>query len=180
MKLMWTGTDTLFFSSWPPYKWYYVLAVKIFARIADLFVQEHYVVSAHLRPELKGLRKPIKVLEDPPLYTEPVEKLPHYGINILYLTKKGRFWEWIYGTDIVRRLEKALPQCTFIGVDGSNNMESVYAITDFYIRPNRHDGHPRMIEECKINNIPYLATRSDPSFVEFYTGIKRWLRENTK
>jgi hypothetical protein len=34
-------------------------------------------------------------------------------------------------------------------------MSEIYSIVDAIVRPSRHDGRPRIIEECKINGILY-------------------------
>ena len=166
MKLLWTGTDALFYSSWPKYKPHYVLFIKLFARLCDLFVQEHYIVSEHLRDELKGLKKPIKVLIDPPDYDCVITKQPHKGINILYFYKPGRFWSWIYGTDIIIDMYNEYRDFNWIMVDGSQDMKEVYPDVDFYLRPNRHDGYSRMIMECDINDIPYYWSQDNPDINE--------------
>ena len=60
MKNMWTGSDVLFATrfcggkKFPTNrsKYLYFLGMMIYAKIADLFVECHYVVSEHLKNEL--------------------------------------------------------------------------------------------------------------------------------
>ena len=166
MKLLWTGSDVLFAKIWKALKHskktkiIYMLGVWVFAKIADKFVECHYVVSKRLIPELVSLKlkKPIGVLIDPPKYIVKYNKKKHDDFNVLYYRGLGGnmpFKNWVYGYDIFKELKEKLPKINFIEVNGEENMSKIYPITDFYIRPNRHDGEPRMIMECEINDIPY-------------------------
>ena len=93
MKPIWTGSDVLFLIKYPPsrkIKYVYMFCYRIFARILDKFAESHYVVSEHLIRELKqfGIKKDIKVLVDPPMYTQKFGKVKHKGFNILYYLTK--------------------------------------------------------------------------------------------
>ena len=176
---MWTGSDVLFATKFLKHskktKWVYMLGVRIFAKIADKFVEQHYVVSEHLISELKplNLKKKIGILTDPPLYVKKFKKREHSGFNILYYCAKGSnkpFKDWVYGKDLVNDLLFAY---NIIEVDGSQDMSKIYPIVDFYIRPNRHDGNPRMIMECEINDIPYYWSRENPNFNEMVRQIEK-------
>ena len=141
--------------------------MRVFAKIADLFVQEHYVVSEHLIKELAPLKlkKGIKVLIDPPLYPGKYEKQPHKGFNVLYYRGIGanqKFNDWVYGYDIFLKVKRMYTDVNFIEVNGGEDMTNVYPIIDFYLRPNRHDGAPRMIMECENNGIPYYWSKCTP------------------
>ena len=59
-----------------------------------------------------------------------------------------------------------MPHINIIEINGNDDMELIYPIIDFYARPNRHDGNPRMIRECQINNIPYYHSYSDPNLTD--------------
>lgn len=209
-KLLFTGSDVLyatrliggkkFPTNWT--KYFYFLAMTIFAKIADFFVECHYVVSDHLIPELKPLRlkKKIKVLVDTPADLENIKRKNHKGINILYYCpNKGYvpFNNWAYGKDIVEQfwlrncdeieycyLKDEIEYISetdgirIIEVDGKADLRKVYPFVDFYIRPNRHDGQPRMIMECQQLGIPYYWSKENPSLdimerrvKEFYNGI---------
>jgi len=209
-KLLFTGSDVLYATRLIggikfPTKWtkyLYFAAMTVFVKIADLFVECHYVVSDHLIRELQilKLKKQIKVLVDPPADMEGIERKPHKGINILYYCGKGgnqKFKNWVYGKDIVeqfwvRNLDE-IEYCLIkdeieyisetdgiriIEVNGSADMKKIYPFVDFYIRPNRHDGAPRMIMECQKLGIPYYWSKENPSLdimerrvKEFYNGI---------
>ncbi len=209
-KLLFTGSDVLYATRLIggkkfPTKWtkyLYFAAMTVFVKIADLFVECHYVVSDHLIRELQilKLKKQIKVLVDPPADMEGIEKKPHKGINILYYCGKGgnqRFKDWIYGKDIVEafwlRNCDEIEYCylkdeieyisqtegiRIIEVDGKADLRKIYPFVDFYIRPNRHDGQPRMIMECQQLGIPYYWSKENPDLdilerrvKEFYNGI---------
>lgn len=209
-KLLFTGSDVLYSTRLIggakfPTKWtkyLYFLGMTIFAKIADLFVECHYVVSDHLIRELQilKLKKKIKVLVDPPADIEDIERKPHRGINILYYCGKGanqKFKNWVYGKDLVEQFWlrncKEIEYCylkneieyisqidgiRIIEVNGSADMKKIYPFVDFYIRPNRHDGAPRMIMECQKLNIPYYWSKENPNMYimerrvkELYFGI---------
>lgn len=182
MKSLWTGSDVLFLNTYPPsrkIKYIYMFCFRIYARILDFFVQEHYVVSHHLVKELKkfGFRKQIKILVDPPLFNEKVEKIKHDSFNILYYLPKTNnqiFTDWLYGADIIEEVKTVFPKLNFIRVDGSQRIKEFYQITDFYLRPNRHDGNPRMIMECIINGIPYYWSYENPNKEKIIEEIKKW------
>ena len=185
MKPMWTGSDVLFLIKYPPsrkIKYIYMFCYRIFARILDFFAQEHYVVSEHLIPELRqfGMKKPIKVLVDPPLLTKKVKKKQHDGFVVMYYrpkTNNQTYTDWVYGYDIIKEVEKEL-DCYFLEVDGHMDMEDVYAKIDFYLRPNRHDGNPRMVMECAINNIPYYWSYENPNKEEIIKKIKNCIGQS--
>jgi hypothetical protein len=61
----------------------------------------------------------------------------------------------------------------FIKVDGSQDMSKIYPITDFYLRPNRHDGSSRMIRECEINEIPYYHSTKKPDIFDITVKLKQ-------
>jgi len=178
MKLLFTGSDTLFATrilggkkfptKWT--KWFYFVGMTVFVKLADLFVECHYVVSEHLIDNLKPLKlkKQIKVLVDPPRDVKHVERIPHDHINVLYYHGVGgnqKYKDWVYGYDIFLELEKHFAyndNIHFIEVTGGANMDFLYSITDIYIRPNRSDGNPRMIMECEQIGIPYYWSKENP------------------
>lgn len=179
MKPLWTGSDVLFLIKYPPSKkrkYIYMFCYRIFAKILDFFAQEHYVVSSHLVKELSTVvKKPIKVLPDPPLFTKKVQKIGHPTFNVMYYRPKTNnqiFTDWVYGYDIIQEVKKEV-DADFVELDGTFDMEEVYAETDFYLRPNRHDGNPRMVMECAINNIPYYWTYENPNKEDIIREIKR-------
>jgi len=182
MYLTWTGSDVLFATSFPKHsrkiKYVYMLGMRLFAKLADKFVQKHVVVSEHLIKELTPLRlkKPIEVRNNPVFYPEPFEKKKHRTFNLIYYypgDKKNRpFNRWLYGYDIMLTIKEMFPKINIIVIDGSLNMKWVYPFADFCARPNRHDGDSRMIRECQINNIPYYHSKENPSLKELHDKIK--------
>ena len=178
MNLTWTGTDVYFLNSIKHVskrKYPYLFCLRIFTRIADFFVQKHVVVTKHLVSELNqfGLKKPIEVMNNPVLYDNKFNKIKHEGFNILYyrgIRGDQNFGDWLYGKDIAYELKK---WCEFniIEVNGKEDMSTIYPIIDFYIRPNRHDGCPRMVRECEINDIPYYHSYENPNYNEMIKKI---------
>ena len=182
MKALWTGSDTIYATQYPKHgkksKWMYMFAYKIFVRIMDVFVEGHYFVADHLVTDdlRKKLKSPILgVLVDPPKYPLELKKKEHKGFNVLYYCPKGRnqkFINWVYGWDIYEKAKKIL-DVNFIHVDGKQDMNEIYPIVDFYLRPNRSDGRPRIIMECVINNIPYYHTIKNPDINEVVKKIRQ-------
>ena len=192
MKLLWTGSDVLFATriivgrKFPtkPIKYIYFLGCTIFAKIADKFVDEHVVVSYHLIKELGPLKlkKKNEVRENPVNY-EKMDKLPHKGFNLLYYRGIGKnqiFFDWVYGYDIFLQIKQYFGTgINFIEVNGDQNMAEVYPLIDFYLRPNRHDGNPRMVRECEINNIPYYHSYENPNFIKIVNEIKKQIQSKS-
>jgi len=180
MKALWTGSDVIYATKYPREskrsKWVYMFFYKIFVRIMDFFVEEHYVVSEHLKSELPKLRKKVSVLVDPPKYTRRYRRRKHEGFNVLYYRARGnnqKFTDWIYGYDIYLVIKEMYEDLNFIEVDGTQDMAEIYPITDFYLRPNRHDGKPRMVIECEISKIPYYHSISNPDIYEITKTIDK-------
>ena len=186
--LMWTGSDSLFASrllggrKFPTKKskYFYFLGYTIFAKIADLFVQKHYVVSEHMKENLKPLKlkKPIEVLIDPPKDVSHIKKIPHKVFNVLYCTKYSNnqpFTDWCYGYNIFCNVANYFANddnVYFQVVDGEQNIDPYYELSDAYIRPNRSDGAPRMIMECEQLGIPYYHSKENPNEEDIINFIK--------
>ena len=156
----------------------------IFAKIADLFIQKHLVVSWHLIEELAPLRlkKPIEVRDNPVLHSEKYPKQEHEEFNILYyrgITSNQVFMDWLYGYDIMQQLKKDMPEITVIEINGKADMSIVFPHIDFYARPNRHDGCPRLTRECDIQDIPYYHSYSNPSLIDLKDAIKKTIIKNS-
>lgn len=214
MKLFWLGSDVLFSTrlvggkKFPTKitKYLYFLGMTVFAKIADKFVEGHYVVSEHLINELKPLklRKKIKILADPPTSFTNFVRKPHNGFNILYyrpIRSNQKFIDWVYGYDVVQKifslvkcayfetskfgtdlkdLQKTLeyfnPETVIIEVHGNCDMKHIYPYIDFVVRPNRHDGNPRMIMECEQLGIPYYWSKENPDIDEIVRQINRLVK----
>lgn len=183
MKAIWTGTDSLFLVRFPKQlkktKIFYVLALRLFARITDFFAQEHYSCGELVENNLRkfGMKKKIAQFEDILWYPDKIEKKPHEGINVLYYypKKDTKFNRWLYGKDVFEKIrfyvDRYCENVNFIVVDGTANMKEIYPIVDILIRPNRHDGHPRMVDECSLNGIKVFSTKENPYFAEFFEKI---------
>jgi len=187
MKLLWTGSDVLFATrllggkKFPTKKskYIYFFAMTVFAKLADIFIERHYVVSEHLIPEVRPLRlkKKISVLVDPPLYQEPIYKRKHDMFRVLYYRGLGnnqKFLDWVYGYDIIQQLKKLRRDIHIVEVNGNQDMKYIYPYIDFMVRPNRHDGNPRIVMECKTNDIPYYWSKENPDIEEILKAIMIW------
>lgn len=174
MKLFWTGTDTLMLvdiSKRSIRKKVIWFIFRIIIRFLDKFyIESHYIDSLNLKSRLVkfGVTKPIKVFPDKIKYKKKFPKKKHSKFNVLYYFPKKTsdidFWKWIYGYDIYLKLKKEFKDANFILVDGFQDLEEIYPIVDFYLRPNRSDGASRMRQECEVQDIPYYWTQKDPSF----------------
>lgn len=183
MKAIWTGTDALFLVKIPKQTYlvdkYYALKLRLWGRLVDYFAKEHYACGEIVARDLKqfGMKKKIKLFVNPILYPIKIKKKTHEAFNILYYCykKESRFNRWIYGYDIFEYLkstiEKSYDNVNFIMVDGNSDMNEIYSITDLLIRPNRHDGEPRMVIECNLNEIPVIATKENPDKEYFLNEI---------
>ena len=170
----WIGTDSLILTQYPP--GLILWKIKIFFyRIKWFFLHrlfdEHWIVSDRLRKELTDFgidNRKISVHIDPPKKHIRVEKKWHEGFNVLYYLPHTSiagmgYIRWVYGADVVRDVVFRFihnPNIHFIQVSGSSDMELMYPYIDCYIRPSRHDGCPRMVIECRQNNIPYYYSES--------------------
>ncbi len=184
MKLIsyYSGTDSLILVEFPPtkpYKYLYMIACRIRAKLLDLIVDEYQVDHEALIKDLRrfGIKGRIKVVSDPVQYTEPLRKKKHQGFNILFYYPGDRgnskLWRWIYGYDIYLELKFQLPDVNFVVVNGKQDMNKVFPIIDFYLRPNRHDGASRLRQECDIQKIPYYWTQREPDINEARSAIER-------
>jgi hypothetical protein len=183
VKMIWTGTDSLYLVRFPKQlKWtkiFYVLVLRIYAKISDFLVQNHYSCGSLVAANLTkfGMKKAILPFRDMLLYPDKIKKKKHKGFNVLYYypQKNTKFNRWLYGLDLFYQLKEQLPDLNYIVVDGTKDMRRIYPITDFMIRPNRHDGHPRMVDECILNGIPYYwSEMGEPSVEEMKQLINEY------
>ncbi len=189
MKVIWTGSDSLFLIMYPPGTRFRfrlkIFVMRRFTKILDYFAEEHYVDSPNLKDNLLkfGIKKPIKIVPDNLKYSTPVKKKKHNDFNILYYypshrKKNVEFVKWLYGYDIYSKIKQRLHGVNWIVVDGKQDMSKIFPIIDFYLRPNRHDGASRLRQECELNNIPYYWTQSNPSVNDAIEEINKWKKEN--
>ena len=57
-------------------------------------------------------------------------------------------------------------------------MNEVWSITDFYLRPNRSDAASRMVQEVRINNIPYYHSQCNPDYGTIKLKLDKLLKNN--
>lgn len=175
MKMLWQGSDTLFLVKYPPsrrIKYVYMFCFRLFARFVDFFVQEHVCLHKLMKFHLIefGMKKPITIHPRILKHENRVQKKPHREFNILYYLPKTTanppFTKWVYGYDIFKTLKETIKNVNWIIVDGTMDMNEIYPIIDFYLRPTRHDGPARMRLECEVNNIPYYWSQQEPDVIE--------------
>lgn len=180
MKIIWTGTDSLMLLDVSRRNLKNKIRWKLFRlyiRLLEWYVQEHIAVSEGVANNLRefGIKKSIIVKRSDIRYSSPVKKLPHKKFTILYYYPRNKvekeFKDWLYGRDIINDIKLMFPNLNYIEVNGYRDMNNIYDRVDFYIRPNRHDGHSKMIEECKINNIPYYWSTSNPDCTKIMNCI---------
>ncbi len=183
MKLYWTGTDSLMLidiSKRSFRKKIVYLFFRLLIKLIDPLIQEHYCISQNIADNVKkfGTKKKIVIVDTILLHTKKYKKIPHNGFNILYYLPDNKmeqkFLEWLYGYDILLRTVryfKYRKDIHFLICDGSQDMKELYPITDFYLRPNRHDGSCRIRQECEIQGIPYYWSASNPNFVDIIKKI---------
>jgi len=82
--------------------------------------------------------------------------------------------------DIIDYLKKRFTDINFIRLDGGKDMSKIYPITDFMIRPNRHDGYPRIVDECEIQNISYYWSYKNPNIDALVKVIKDEVQRKTQ
>jgi hypothetical protein len=75
--------------------------------------------------------------------------------------------------DIIEQIIPLFPNINWISLNGAANMCEIYPTLDGYIRPNRHDGFPRIIVECMALGIPYFWSEDfNPSVGRVYSFVE--------
>lgn len=153
----WVGTDVLLLHKFPPGRGKLsVFLHRIKARLFDLLIDQHWIDGYKLLDEFKTMRPHLNSTLR--LWTGrhgKYKKRRHLGLNIAYYDPlPDTFSRWKYGVDLIEKLIVLFPQVNWIKLDGSFDMEETYPFLDGYIRPARHDGWPRIVVECKVNDIP--------------------------
>ena len=174
----WIGTDALTLIKYPPgsLTWYIrIFFRRIWYRFVHRYV-EHWVVSENIGNEIEQFGiKEYEIVQPNPAHK--VVRRKHFGINILYYypdkKKNKRFNEWVYGKDVFDKVQKHCLGVNWIVLDGNKDIIEAYEIADGVIRPNRHDGMPRMILECQAMGIPYYwSTNFMPQIDEIIEFIE--------
>lgn len=188
MEVIWQGTDSLLLIKFPKqmrwWEYWYVIKIRIFARLLDRKTQCHYYHGELVRRNLEkfGMKKPLKHIDSQFKYGK-LNRLPHEGFNVLYYfpQKSSEFTKWLYGLDIFLSIRRQLREknINFCVVDGTFDMGIVYPTIDLLIRPNRHDGYPRMVRTCEINGIPFIWTAENPT-VEYFVNKIMEIYESKK
>ena len=180
MRAIWQGTDSYLLVSTNRLNLrekYYAYKMRIFARLVDKFASEHYAIGGLVERNLKafGMKKPIVQFKTPINESLRVKRNPvdDKFLVLYYIPSRSKFREWLYGYDIYLEARSQLrdSKVRFIVVHGKHDMKAVYRIADFMIRPNRHDGIPRMVSECQMNGIPYYWSDENPNLHDMLVGI---------
>lgn len=156
----WLGSDSLMLHRFPPGRGKLsVILHRIKAFLLDFVATENW--ADNLETELsmvKWLR--LKNLRRK-LWCGKHTKYPkqaHKGINLaFYSPNESKFSTWKYGADLVEAAMKQIddPCVNWIRLK-NQDMSKIYPILDGYLRPSRHDGWPRLVEESLLNEIPIL------------------------
>lgn len=188
MKLFWTGTDSLMLIDYSMRKLRkkpYWFVFRILIRIIDNFIECHYCDSENVADNLRkfGVKNKIEVFRDKLKHNKQYPKKSHKGFNVIYYRPQGgdrHFRKWLYGFDLIDEAKQKLPHINFIELDGSRDMKQIYPITDFMLRPNRHDGSSRIRQECDIQKIPYYWTFKNPDINDIIKAIENEFNNKQK
>ena len=157
----------------------YLLFVKLRAWLLRPFVQEYWVDSEYLVPFIKKFKKDAKtrVVTDTIKYSTKYPKIKHIGFNVMYYYPKNeynkKYCQWVYGKDIIDRLINLHPEYSWVRIDGTQDLSKEFPLVDVYIRPNRHDGTSRLVQECTIQEIPVLYTQCNPQLEDFDNFLRQ-------
>ena len=182
----WVGTDSLMLEYFPvgiP-KWF-VLYWRLKCWCTQFYISEHWYGCEEVKKNLLYFYKSVSLHYEPypdiyPLWvkTKPLVVLIHDPTRNNRYKKYGR---WMYGIDILDEVrEQAKEWCHFLIVDNSQDMRVIFPLVDCCLLPKRLKGSPRLVSECKINNIPvyYDTSASVGSCVDFLT--KHWRGNESK
>jgi hypothetical protein len=160
----WVGTDVLILFMYPPGKGKVIVFLhRVKMYLLKFVIYEHWFTSKKLMGEMPRRyingRAKVFMRGDSDCY---IKKISHKGFNVLiYRPLETKFNRWLYGLDLIDKLKTLYNrEVTFIEADGGLNLKHYYPYIDAYIRPTRHDGFPRMVRECKVNNIPYYWSKN--------------------
>ena len=176
----WVGTDALMLEYFPPGipKWF-VLSWRLKCWCAQFYISENWHGCHAVRKNLIYFFKSIDLYykQYPDLYPKPIKKKPlvvliHDPSRIYKYEQYGR---WKFGIDIIDQVKKRTGKwCYFITVDNTQDMNVIFPLVDCCLLPKRLKGNPRLVSECKINNIPvyYDTSASVDSCLDFLTDVR--------
>ena len=156
----------------------YITWVKVRAWLLRPFIQEYWVDNAYLLQFVLSFKPTAKTrVISVPMDIRVYPKEPHPYFTILYYYPKReynrKYCRWVYGKDIIEALANHYyPEFMWVGVDGTKDMSRIMPFVDVYLRPNRHDGTPRLVEECWANGIPYYWSNSEPDMEAIFQFIQ--------
>lgn len=164
----WVGTDVLLLHKFPPGRSKLsIISHRIKAFLLGYIVESNFMDGNGLLAEIGGVKwLRLKNLEMK-LWPGKHEKYPkqaHECINIgYYQPNDSVFSRWEYGIDFIERAMTIHHQLkvdpntlNWVKIDGKQDMSQIYPILDLYVRPSRHDGWPRINNECGENGIPVI------------------------
>lgn len=167
----WVGTDVLLLHKFPPGRGRLsIIFHRIKAFLLGYVVESNFMDGNGLLAEIgevKWLR--LKNLEVK-IWCDSHEKYEKQITNEIivafYQPNNSVFSRWKYGIDFIENVQKDVNEkfpnkITWMKLDGSKNMRSVYPVLSAYLRPSRHDGTPRINLACELNDIPVIY---DPAF----------------
>lgn len=186
----WVGTDVWLLFAFPRGRGKLsVIKHRLIYHLTKFFVSENWLTSERLKDEFIscGGQKSVVRYYISGVITEKVEKVAHSEVNIAYYLPKpgGESQKFTYGFDLIYKLAELFPEVTWCMLDGSfskSDMKAIYSILDGCVRPNRHDGRPRILEECKINSIPfYHSADGRPDLDEMVKFVRSviWRKQNS-
>lgn len=157
---VWVGTDVLLLHRFPPGRGKLsTIKHRLEDQLVNQLVHEHWINGERIRDEFMAVTRRRNVKEIHWLGNNFfANKVKHDTINVAYYhPRNDEYSRWVYGIDIIEKVIADSDETifNFIKLDGRRAMSQVYPILDAYIRPTRHDGWPRMIHECQMNNIPF-------------------------
>lgn len=150
----------------------YITFVKIRAWLLRPIIQEYWVDNEYLLEFIYKFKRNAKtrIVKDEIKYPVKFPKIKHRGFMAMYYYPKNEYnrtyCRWVYGKDLIESLIEKFPYFYWIRIDGTLDLPKIFPWVDVYIRPNRHDGSPRLIRECEIQNIPYYHSQCNPNIKE--------------
>ena len=175
----WLGTDVLTLWMYPEGKSRFRVKLhRIKTKLVNRFFKENWFVSEKLMKEVPfqyRLRK-CKVRVHP---CDVVLKKENPLVVGCYMPEETVYNKWVYGYDTIEYLKRFFKDSNvvFLRYDGKDDVTHFLSLIDCYIRPSRHDGMPRLILLCQLNNIDFYWGDSYSENIDFIDLIgegKKW------